>query len=824
MNPSGIRLLAAFLAMYSIAGAQLFETTLQRLDRESSARQWANARDEMQRQIDAFNTEITAARAKFWATYPDKPGAPEAQKRFFDLLYDKDQFYVTSALSNRMSTGGDPGDSLDGGIRSTARPEFDDFIAAARPGIAMMSGDMMKMMQTVWAATDRHPDEFRAYRLERDWWEFDQMHRIPAPWDKPERYAAYLYARYYKISISDAEKSNAAMMELLGRDVVTAAARKVIDAPKSDKGNMVLTAPRPVKVGPGGSEVEDSSVPEPANPIGAYPSPILTFGKLISQDDDRRYLLYLLTSQHRIDSTTVDRVNQWPWAAGSYARLVAAFSEKEVLEAAHKVRTAKKAYVGSRVLDPDAIGSTRAVPFNAFEEILVRKNPRGYVRAALAFSRSLDSVKAIDTAYQTIVAGQEEAYLTAARRRAKDRPNVTSSSEFRSMENLLGAAPEVEKPPEEMVDYPVYLDWKKYPVGSQVTYVERKWMASRPRPGSYVSDNPTVLVAYPPEARNSYLLKSIDDKKASLWFTQASANVYGQMHPASDSEISYPARYQKSVADRSARLAADAKNGPTPTSTLVWNAQRTADPVESGDEIVEVKGHRIATHWEAARYTAPDFNNESGVSLVVKVWTSHDVPTGLVRRTEDKRVQRIPGQLQPARYIVETYLESFEGFTPPTASGSGAVMTTYAPPPLDKAIPVVGGAASATRAPAPGNPPATTAPVQTTPVRPQPTPRTPAPPAVDTSNMPPEVARQVEISQKYSAAAARATRARNQLMQWQQVHGASSVPAKVAAARDQIPAQLQALVLAIARNSAQTGSAFQTLDASSALIEEFLAH
>ena len=55
------------------------------------------------------------------------------------------------------------------------------------------------------------------------------------------------------------------------------------------------------------------------------------------------------------------------------------------------MRTAKKAYVEGIVMDPAAIGSKRAVPFNAIEDILARDNPRGYLRAAVAFSRSLDS-------------------------------------------------------------------------------------------------------------------------------------------------------------------------------------------------------------------------------------------------------------------------------------------------------------------------------------------------------------------------------------------------------------------------------------------------
>lgn len=827
-----------FLAMPLIAMAQ-FETNWQRINRENNAQQWATVHAEQRRQIDKFNVEIADARAKFWATYPDKPGAKEATKRFFDLLYDKDEFYVTSALSNRMSTGGDPGDSLDDGIRSTAQPEFDDFIAAARPGIAMQSGDMAKMVQTVWAAIDSHPTEFRRYRLERDFWEFDQVHRIPANWDSPEKYPIYLYIRYLHLPVATATTSTAQLIELFGKDVVTSAARKVMDAPKTDKGNMVVTAPRAIKYGPGGSQLDDYSVPEPANPIGGYPSPLSVFIRLISQNDDRSYLLRLLSNEHLIDSTTIDRVNQWPLSGRDYTRLVAAFGEKDVLETARQVRTATKRRTDGMVMDPKALGVQREAPFSVFEDILARKNPRGYVRSALAFSQSLDSKAAIDAAYQALVAnGQEEAYLTAARRHAKDRPNVISSFEIRSIKALLNAPPEVEKPPEEMVDAPLYLDWKRFSPGTRVTYHERKWMASRPRPGSYNSADPTHLLAYPPDAIVSYQLKSIDDQKASLWLTQSAAGVYGNMHPASDSEIVYLAKYPKSVADRNAKLHPAANNGPTPTSNMMWNAKRTDDPVESGEEIVEVKGHRIATRWESAKYRGEDFNNEVGITIVVTVWTSDAIPTGQVRRTEDKRVQHIPGQMQPARYIIETYLESFDGFTPPAATGSGPVMTAYTPPPLS------GDAAAAQPPPSANNrtggvsdpalqrtsPSANqTAPAKALPVPAQPKPHaapTPAAPPIDTSRMPPEVARQVELSQKYNAAAARASRARSQLLQWPQTHGASagSIPAEVLAARDSIPGQLQATMRAMgSRDPGQSEKALATLNASAAVIEEFLA-
>jgi len=53
--------------------------------------------------------------------------------------------------------------------------------------------------------------------------------------------------------------------------------------------------------------------------------------------------------------------------------------------------------------------------------------------------------------------------------------------------------------------------------------------------------------------------------------------------------------------------------------------------------------------------------NSRGVSRFV-VWTSDAVPTGLVRKTEERTCPL--GGAELSRVMVETYIQSFEGFTP----------------------------------------------------------------------------------------------------------------------------------------------------------------
>src|SRR5258708_3607411 len=171
------------------------------------------------------------------------------------------------------------------------------------------------------------------------------------------------------------------MAEVLGKSVVYAAAKKVMDAPKNDRGVLVVTVPRPVKIGPGGSEVDDYTVPIPPGVIGVYADPIMAMELLATQDDDRRYLLHLLTGQNYPNGRTWDRATAWTFADTAYKKLVMAFGEKPVLEAAHLVRTATKRLTSGTVMDEKAIGASRNEPFTVFEDILARKNPRGYVRS-----------------------------------------------------------------------------------------------------------------------------------------------------------------------------------------------------------------------------------------------------------------------------------------------------------------------------------------------------------------------------------------------------------------------------------------------------------
>jgi hypothetical protein len=170
-------------------GGGLFESPIDRANRESDARNWAGAKSQLREQILKFNQQIAEARARFWETYPDKPGAAQAAQQFAGLLREKDAYSLAVVLSHGMLDLGGVGVQMDEGIRQSAGPEFLELVEAARKRVG--GSDLMQWMRSIMGAIDNNPKEYKKYALERDWWEFDHAHRIPAEFAKPETYGVY---------------------------------------------------------------------------------------------------------------------------------------------------------------------------------------------------------------------------------------------------------------------------------------------------------------------------------------------------------------------------------------------------------------------------------------------------------------------------------------------------------------------------------------------------------------------------------------------------------------------------------------------------------
>jgi hypothetical protein len=616
----------------------------------------------------SFGQKLKDLRKTFWDLYPPARGsvaAARVAKELDEWLFFKDVLNVKFALfilsgvrqgrrpqdnPNDLRSAMGPNELIgavnlgtvltgDAGIPQSAGPEFYDWAMAVleKLGRPKSTDDFARFgWQTSFGGSDLQKameasrKQYRAYVTARNRAEFDAAGRVPAGAGL-DHYVAQLYLRDAEITAPEASLAYCTAKDLLGTKVVEEAADKVSTAPKRPDGTLVTTVRPPIRIGPGGSQVDDESVAVPRGVIGVYRGPLAAFEKLVtgvddpveSTDADRRYLLGLLSELNRNPRRFV-RATEWCFAEGMYDRYKIAFDEAALLKASNAVRTAQKRLTDGWVMNPKAIGSTRLTPYSAFQDILARTEPKGYVRSLLAFGQNLDA-DGVKSAYAALTAKHgEAAVLNAARKIAAGRPNLTGKEDLDALMNILsGAAPAPgDTPAIAQISDPKYLAWKDFGPGAKATYVHRGLAPARP--------GDTQLVPGAATVRSTYTLQSITSDMAKLWLTEV---VYdypsGQAHPPHDTEIYYGGTMPP----------------PRPSADT---------PLGSGDEMLTIAGRTIATHREAVRRPG------RGCDTVVTTWTSDQVPGGLVRQLED-------GNCQGRRIIRETLLELFAGS--PTGTG-----------------------------------------------------------------------------------------------------------------------------------------------------------
>jgi hypothetical protein len=215
--------------------------------------------------------------------------------------------------------------------------------------------------------------------------------------------------------------------------------------------------------------------------------------------------------------------------------------------------------------------------------------------------------------------------------------------------------PEPAKSAVVLVDHPEYLAWKNFIPGSKVVYAARYWTLA----------DPNNFLAGPITSLKAYQLRGINAERVRLWYSEAPTDRYGRPMPPNDWEETIHAKYDSGIdpsanQSRSAQLLTIFHQA----GNLAMGVQPNSGAIETGEDTVEVNGVRMATRWESAtyEYDASVWPTFKGCRLVIKLWTSDAVPTGLVRKTEDRTCPL--GRDPLARVMVETYLQSFEGFTP----------------------------------------------------------------------------------------------------------------------------------------------------------------
>jgi len=270
-----------------------------------------------------------------------------------------------------------------------------------------------------------------------------------------------------------------------------------------------------------------------------------------------------------------------------------------------------------------------------------------------ALSAAIDKIKVeITNEYnrQMPVATTQDRYDTITEHGRKDIPVPDGVAQA-----LKETSPEPAKPAVALAHYPEYLAWKNFAPGAKVVYAARYWHLT----------GPNKFMAGPITALQAYQLQAINAESIRLWFSQAPTDRYGRPMPANEWEETIAATYNPNDdplanQSRSAQLLTIFPSA----GNLAMGAQPNTGPIETGVDTIEINGTRIATQWESAQYEYdasvwPNFRN---CRLVIKLWTSDAVPTGLVRKTEERTCPS--GGTEHSRVMVETYLQSFEGVTP----------------------------------------------------------------------------------------------------------------------------------------------------------------
>ena len=106
----------------------------------------------------------------------------------------------------------------------------------------------------------------------------------------------------------------------------------------------------------------------------------------------------------------------------------------------HAVHAATKRLLSGSIMNQQTLGATRNDPFEAFEDILARKDPRGYVKATIAFNENLFAPASVDVdvAYQKLIAQSgEDKVLEAARTLAAGKPHFLYNRELDALQQLI---------------------------------------------------------------------------------------------------------------------------------------------------------------------------------------------------------------------------------------------------------------------------------------------------------------------------------------------------------------------------------------------------
>jgi len=745
--------------------------------------------------------------------------------------------------------------NVDGGIRPYAFPLFANWVNALRraEGREETKGDEGNFA-TPFIIAKAYQDRSnwrKAYEDARNWAEFLSSGIDTNRYLTPKTYL--LHQMEADVSLVNAKAKPAEIPEpvgaakelydqfvkMFGEKEVLAASSKVLYAPKNSMGGL---APR-VEVGVGSWGT------------GPSPNPMLMFFTAVTNATPKSYAVALCMDQ--FNGPGMDVVanlhtrETWGKAYSCYEQLVAKYGETNVLSAAGKLRGAEKNSSGGLRADPQSgsmtvwfqkllkdpkamIPDAQVPKFHAssYDQHWLGKmvEVRGTVArvdlakgqfppwatihfkearedALTAFTPNSDMWQEMFhddfsglTGKTIEVWGSIENWKNGAGVRVINRDQLKAVDS--SAMNFTDSKPEwltAPLPVKTMLNSPKYLTWKKFPVGTTVTYETR--LLHEYQPGSNLYTRTKIAV-------NTFRLDSIDEKSVVVMVSSTVWHLGGNPRPSPETKLVFTAKVSPEDLQQE-------------------------KPNESGEESVEISGKKYATHWNSVWQKHMGSDAELDPQTFTKTWMSEDVPSGVVL-TQHQDHREIVGK--EYRDITETILMPVPNVEPELGNWSAYQLAQGAPagsarqvaPPVN-ALPTPGTAGR----PQATTPPATTQrtnvqgafvpPGNTTPNGAQPTVRSRTDAAVTAASVP-TANPQAEFARHYGTTMGRAARARASLAQWQRRQGAgAALPEEVAAARKRMEDQFQAVVNSMRANDiAAADQGLTEVEATLTVIEQFL--
>lgn len=531
--------------------------------------------------------------------------------------------------------------NVDDGIRPYAFPLFANWVNALRRSQGREHDGAFATLDIMKTAFEDQSNYRRAYEYARNWAEFMASGLDIRKYLTPQVYMvnemeADIALAAAKAKPKDLPEPKRAGVDLynffvknFGEKETLAAAAKTLAAPKNSVGGLAQR-----------SEVL----------IGTYqaqpsPNPYLMFLTQLTNATPHNYALTLCLDQYGLMGKeaifTINSKEQWEKAAATYGQLAARFGEPALVAAAARIKDLPKDGAGgirgdtqskgaiywftallkdpktplpesgqflASSYDPRWIGKMVIVrgtvsrvdvdkgKFPPYATIHFKESKTDKFTAYTPNPEIIDEI--LPRGVTSLVGGVIEVYgdvsnwKDGAGVRFLMRNNL-KLLDNNALANFKESAPEWMKlppapPPSNLVDSPKYLAWKKFPVGSKVTYYVS--MLNEVRPGSNQYTKTRI-------ATNTFTLASIDDTRAVV---KEDGIAYRMSGPPinSTNELTYQAREVKPAEDAGAT-------------------------VTQGDETLSINGKKIASHWVCVAKTGDP-------ETFTKTWTSDEVPGGLV--------------------------------------------------------------------------------------------------------------------------------------------------------------------------------------------------